>query len=150
LPGSRKEIAIDFGEPVANTVRADNNRYFLATGLKWSVANFMDLDFAYAQLFVNQPDAELLDTQGHLLQGKLRRLSRYRERLAHFPLGRTGRGRADLEQRNFRLSEVNAPLSSSTTTHSRRRNFGEGSSPNDRRVSLRCLAGGRLKTEWNG
>ncbi len=41
----------------------------LGTGLKWSVANFMDFDFGYAHLFVNQPDAELLDTQGHLLQG---------------------------------------------------------------------------------
>ncbi len=47
----------------------DNNRYFLSTGLKWSVANFMDFDIGYAHLFVNQPDAELLDTQGHLLQG---------------------------------------------------------------------------------
>ena len=47
----------------------DNNRYFLSTGLKWSVANFMDFDFGYAHLFMNQPDAELLDTRGICCRG---------------------------------------------------------------------------------
>ena len=47
----------------------DNNRYVLGTGFKWSVTHFMDLDVGYAHLFVNQPDVDLLDDQGHLLRG---------------------------------------------------------------------------------
>jgi long-chain fatty acid transport protein len=42
----------------------DNDRYFLSAGLKWSVTNFMDLDVAYAHLFVDQPNVDLLDGQG--------------------------------------------------------------------------------------
>ncbi|MGH8092540.1 MAG: OmpP1/FadL family transporter [Chthoniobacterales bacterium] len=47
----------------------DNDRYFLSAGLKWSVTNFMDFDLGYAHLFVDQPDTELVDSQGHLLRG---------------------------------------------------------------------------------
>jgi long-chain fatty acid transport protein len=47
----------------------DNNRYFLSTGAKWSVTDYLDLDVGYAHLFVQQPDTELVDTQGHLLRG---------------------------------------------------------------------------------
>jgi long-chain fatty acid transport protein len=47
----------------------DNDRYFLSAGLKWSVTDFLDFDVAYAHLFVDQPDVNLLDDQGHLLRG---------------------------------------------------------------------------------
>ena len=47
----------------------DNDRYFLGTGFKWSVTHFMDLDVGYAHLFVNRPDVDLLDDQGHSLRG---------------------------------------------------------------------------------
>lgn len=57
--------------PVFRTPRIpDNNRYFLSTGFKWSVTHCMDIDLAYAHLFVEQPNVDLLlDAQGHLLRG---------------------------------------------------------------------------------
>ena len=57
--------------PVFRTPRIpDNNRYFLSTGCKWSVTDWMDLDVGYAHLFVEQPIVDLLlDSQGHLLRG---------------------------------------------------------------------------------
>ncbi len=47
----------------------DNNRYFLSAGLRWSPKDWMDVDVGYAHLFVNEPDVDLLDAQGHTLQG---------------------------------------------------------------------------------
>jgi long-chain fatty acid transport protein len=47
----------------------DNDRYFLGAGFKWTVTRFMDLDVGYAHLFVNRPDVDVLDSQGHLLLG---------------------------------------------------------------------------------
>ncbi len=47
----------------------DNNRYFVSVGCTWSVTDYLDLDLAYAHLFVQQPDAIFLDSQGHLLRG---------------------------------------------------------------------------------
>ncbi|MGZ5020663.1 MAG: OmpP1/FadL family transporter [Chthoniobacterales bacterium] len=47
----------------------DNNRYFLSAGLRWSPKDWMDIDFGYAHLFVNDPTTNLLDAQGHELRG---------------------------------------------------------------------------------
>jgi len=47
----------------------DNNRYFLGAGLRWSPTSFMDLDFGYAHLFVNDPRVDVTDSQGHNLRG---------------------------------------------------------------------------------
>lgn len=47
----------------------DNNRYFLSAGFKWTLTNYMDLDFGYSHLFVNDPKVDLVDGQGHNLRG---------------------------------------------------------------------------------
>jgi len=49
----------------------DNNRYFLAAGLRWSPTHFMDLDVGYAHLFVQDAGVDFTDAQGHDLRGKL-------------------------------------------------------------------------------
>ena len=48
----------------------DNNRYFLSTGFRWSPTRFMDIDFGYAHLFVQDPTVDFNDNQGHELVGK--------------------------------------------------------------------------------
>jgi long-chain fatty acid transport protein len=48
----------------------DNNRYFLAAGVRWSPTQFMDLDVGYAHLFVEEPGVDFTDSQGHELRGK--------------------------------------------------------------------------------
>ena len=48
----------------------DNNRYFLAAGMRWSPTHFMDLDFGYAHLFVQDAEVDFTDAQGHELSGK--------------------------------------------------------------------------------
>lgn len=47
----------------------DDNRYFLSAGLTWSLTSCLDFDLAYAHFFVEQPQVDLLDDQGHLLTG---------------------------------------------------------------------------------
>ncbi|MDQ6860800.1 MAG: outer membrane protein transport protein [Verrucomicrobiota bacterium] len=47
----------------------DNNRYFLSAGIRWSPTNYMDLDLGYAHLFVDDPEVNVVDTQGHNLRG---------------------------------------------------------------------------------
>ena len=47
----------------------DNDRYFLGAGLRWSPTSFMDVDFGYAHLFVNDPHVDVTDSQGHNLRG---------------------------------------------------------------------------------
>jgi long-chain fatty acid transport protein len=47
----------------------DNNRYFLSAGFKWTVTNYLDLDFGYSHLFVDDPKVDLIDSQGHNLRG---------------------------------------------------------------------------------
>ncbi len=47
----------------------DNDRYFLSAGAKWSITDYLDLDLGYAHLFVEQPEVNLRDNQGHLLSG---------------------------------------------------------------------------------
>jgi long-chain fatty acid transport protein len=47
----------------------DNDRYFLGTGLRWSPTSYMDIDFGYAHLFVNDPRVDVTDGQGHNLRG---------------------------------------------------------------------------------
>jgi len=49
----------------------DNNRYFLAAGMRWSPTHFMDLDVGYAHLFVQDAGVDFTDSQGHDLRGKL-------------------------------------------------------------------------------
>lgn len=48
----------------------DNNRFLLGTGLRWSPTHFMDIDFGYAHLFVEEPRVDVTDSQGHELRGK--------------------------------------------------------------------------------
>jgi long-chain fatty acid transport protein len=48
----------------------DNNRYFLAAGVRWSPTHFMDLDVGYAHLFVQDAGVDFTDAQGHDLRGK--------------------------------------------------------------------------------
>jgi long-chain fatty acid transport protein len=48
----------------------DNNRFLLGTGLRWSPTHFMDFDFGYAHLFVEEPRVDVTDSQGHELRGK--------------------------------------------------------------------------------
>src|SRR5215468_639476 len=48
----------------------DNNRFLLGTGLRWSPTHFMDFDFGYAHLFVEEPRVDVTDSQGHDLRGK--------------------------------------------------------------------------------
>ena len=48
----------------------DNNRYFLAAGIRWSPTHFMDLDVGYAHLFVQDAGVDFTDAQGHELRGK--------------------------------------------------------------------------------
>ena len=47
----------------------DDNRYFLSAGAKWSLTHCLDVDVAYAHLFVDQPEVDLIDSQGHQLRG---------------------------------------------------------------------------------
>ena len=47
----------------------DSNRYFLTTGLRWSVTRFCDIDVGYGHLFVPNPIVNVTDTQGHNLRG---------------------------------------------------------------------------------
>jgi long-chain fatty acid transport protein len=49
----------------------DNNRYFIATGVRWSPTHFMDLDVGYAHLFVQDAGVDFTDSQGHDLRGKI-------------------------------------------------------------------------------
>ena len=48
----------------------DNNRFLLGTGFRWSPTHFMDIDFGYAHLFVEEPRVDVTDGQGHELRGK--------------------------------------------------------------------------------
>jgi len=48
----------------------DNNRYFLGAGFRWSPTHFMDVDFGYAHLFVEEQRVDFTDSQGHELRGK--------------------------------------------------------------------------------
>jgi len=48
----------------------DNNRYFLAAGVRWSPKSWMDIDVGYAHLFVDDPQSNFTDSQGHALIGK--------------------------------------------------------------------------------
>ena len=47
----------------------DSNRYFLTTGLRWSVTHFCDVDLGYGHLFVLDPIVNVTDAQGHNLRG---------------------------------------------------------------------------------
>ncbi len=47
----------------------DNNRYFVAAGVRWAMTNSIDVDFGYAHLFVDDPRTSVTDTQGHQLLG---------------------------------------------------------------------------------
>lgn len=47
----------------------DNNRYFVSAGMRWAATHSIDVDLAYAHLFVSDPNVDLLDTQGHELIG---------------------------------------------------------------------------------
>jgi len=47
----------------------DNNRYWLSFGAKYSPREWLDLDVAYAHLFVDEPQSNFTDSQGHLLSG---------------------------------------------------------------------------------
>jgi long-chain fatty acid transport protein len=48
----------------------DANRYFVTTGLRWSVTRFCDLDVGYGHLFVLDPIVNFTDAQGHNLRGR--------------------------------------------------------------------------------
>ena len=47
----------------------DSNRYFISTGLRWSLTRFLDIDLGYAHLFVQDPLVNVTDNQGHNLRG---------------------------------------------------------------------------------
>ncbi|MDQ2868231.1 MAG: outer membrane protein transport protein [Verrucomicrobiota bacterium] len=47
----------------------DSNRYFLSAGLGWKATRWMDLDVGYAHLFVQDPEVDVTDNQGHNLRG---------------------------------------------------------------------------------
>lgn len=47
----------------------DNNRYFLSAGAGWKATRWIDLDIGYAHLFVQDPDTNVTDSQGHNLRG---------------------------------------------------------------------------------
>lgn len=47
----------------------DNDRYFLTAGARWSPTDYMDIDFGYGHLFVDDPASNVLDTQGHRFVG---------------------------------------------------------------------------------
>lgn len=47
----------------------DNDRIFLGTGFRWSPTHYMDIDFGYAHLFVQDPHVDVTDNQGHELRG---------------------------------------------------------------------------------
>jgi long-chain fatty acid transport protein len=47
----------------------DNNRYWLSFGAKWSPRDWLDLDVGYAHLFVDDPQSNFTDNQGHQLIG---------------------------------------------------------------------------------
>ena len=47
----------------------DSNRYFLTTGLRWSVTRFCDIDVGYGHLFVLDPIVNTTDSLGHNLRG---------------------------------------------------------------------------------
>jgi long-chain fatty acid transport protein len=48
----------------------DSNRYFVTTGLRWSVTRFCDIDVGYGHLFVVDPIVNVTDGQGHNLRGR--------------------------------------------------------------------------------
>ena len=48
----------------------DSNRYFITTGLRWSVTRFCDLDVGYGHLFFLDPIVNVTDSQGHNLRGR--------------------------------------------------------------------------------
>ena len=47
----------------------DNNRYWLSFGAKYSPRDWLDLDVGYAHLFVDDPQSNFTDSQGHQLIG---------------------------------------------------------------------------------
>lgn len=47
----------------------DNDRIFLGAGFRWSPTHYMDIDFGYAHLFVQDPGVDVTDKQGHELRG---------------------------------------------------------------------------------
>jgi long-chain fatty acid transport protein len=48
----------------------DNNRYFLAAGLRWQPWPFVALDVGYAHIFVQEATEDFTDSLGHNLKGK--------------------------------------------------------------------------------
>ena len=47
----------------------DNNRYWVSFGAKYSPRDWLDLDIGYAHLFVDEPQSNFTDSQGHQLIG---------------------------------------------------------------------------------
>jgi long-chain fatty acid transport protein len=43
----------------------DGDRLFLSTGVRWSPAKWLDLDLAYAHLFLNDPGVDVVDSNTH-------------------------------------------------------------------------------------
>src|SRR6516165_2862341 len=48
----------------------DSNKYFISTGLRWSLTRFCDIDVGYAHVFVPDPLVNVTDNFGHNLRGK--------------------------------------------------------------------------------
>jgi long-chain fatty acid transport protein len=48
----------------------DNDQYTLSLGLRWSPAQFMDIDLGYAHLFIPQGESDVRDDQGHIFRGR--------------------------------------------------------------------------------
>ena len=47
----------------------DNNRYWLSFGAKYSPKDWLDIDVGYAHIFVDDPQSNFTDNQGHQLIG---------------------------------------------------------------------------------